>query len=207
VHAGADALGFVLYPPSPRYVSLERACQLARQLPSFVTPVLLLVNPSAAEIAACRQALPWALLQFHGDESVTTCESSGQRYIRAARIPLDADATSFDLVEYVQRYASAQAILLDAHAATYGGTGQAFNWNAFNWSQPAIAASSRLVLSGGLTPANVTAGILQVRPWAVDVSSGVEAVDAHGLPLKGIKDPVQIQRFVAAAQAADAQLA
>lgn len=207
VQAGADAVGFVLYPHSPRHVSLQRACELARHLPCFVTTVLLLVNASATEIAECRKALPSALLQFHGDETVEQCESAGAPYIRAARIPITVDAMHFDLVEYAQRYASAQAILVDAHVTTYGGAGQAFNWNAFNWSHPAIAANSRLVLSGGLTPANVTAGILQVRPWAVDVSSGVEAVDVHSQPLKGIKDPLQIQRFIAAVRAADAQLA
>ena len=121
-------------------------------------------------------------------------------HIRAARIPLDAGAAGFDLVEYAKQHAAAQAILVDAHVSGYGGAGLSFDWNAFNWSHPAIAASSRLVLSGGLTPANVTDGILQVRPWAVDVSSGVEAA-------KGIKDPGKIQRFVAAVRAADALVA
>ncbi|KAF1020049.1 MAG: N-(5'-phosphoribosyl)anthranilate isomerase [Paracidovorax wautersii] len=207
VAAGADAVGFVLYAKSPRHVSAARARELALRLPPFVTPVLLLVNATPEVVAAAVAAVPWAVLQFHGDETVAQCEAAGQRYIRAARIPLGPQAPAFDLVEYATAYASAQAILADAHAASYGGTGQSFNWNAFNWSHPAIAASSRLVLSGGLTPANVTDGILQVRPWAVDVSSGVEAVDAHGQPLKGLKDPVRIERFIAAVRAADAQLA
>lgn len=207
VQAGADAIGFVLYARSPRHVAIGRARELALRLPPFVTPVLLVVDARPSDISAFIGEIPWAVLQFHGNESAAECEASGQRYIRAARIPLGAAAAAFDLVEYAQRHASAQAILADAHVAGYGGGGQSFNWNAFNWSHPAIAASSRLVLSGGLTPANVTDGILQVRPWAVDVSSGVEAVDAHGQPVKGIKDPEKIQRFAAAVRAADAQLA
>jgi len=195
VQAGADAIGFVLYPKSPRHVSIERARELARGLPAFVTPVLLVVNETPQALQDIVRQMPWATLQFHGDESPSQCEASGHPHIRAARIPLDAGAAGFDLVEYAKQHAAAQAILVDAHVSGYGGAGLSFDWNAFNWSHPAIAASSRLVLSGGLTPANVTDGILQVRPWAVDVSSGVEAA-------KGIKDPGKIQRFVAAVRAA-----
>ncbi|MFT4190443.1 MAG: phosphoribosylanthranilate isomerase [Comamonas sp.] len=207
VQAGADAVGFVLYAASPRHVSIERARALAARLPAFVTPVLLVVNEDTETVRGYARQIPQALLQFHGDESPAACEACGHRYIRAARIPLGAEGAAFDLVEYAQRHAGAQALLVDAHVDGYGGAGLSFNWNAFNWSHPAIAARSRLVLSGGLTPANVTDGILQVRPWAVDVSSGVEAVDAHGKPLKGLKDPDRIQRFVAAVRAADDRLA
>jgi phosphoribosylanthranilate isomerase len=126
-------------------------------------------------------------------------------FLRAARIPLGPDAAHFDLVEYAQHYSKAQAILLDAHVDGYGGGGKAFNWSLL---PPNVA--SHLVLSGGLTPANVTDGILQVRPrglsLAVDVSSGVEADGPDGKPLRGIKDAGKIHRFIAAVRAADDQL-
>ncbi len=207
VAAGADAIGFVLYAPSPRAVSLARAAQLARRLPPFVTPVLLFVNETAERVQAACAAIPGACLQFHGDESPQQCleASAGTRpFLRAARIPLGDAATGFDLVEYAQRYSRAQAILLDAHVDGYGGGGKAFNWSLL---PPSV--DSHLVLSGGLTPANVTDGILQVRPrcktLAVDVSSGVEATGPDGQPLKGVKDADKIHRFVAAVRAADAQ--
>lgn len=207
VAAGVDALGFVLYAPSPRAVSAERAAELARRLPPFVTPVLLFVNASAADVHAALHLIPQALLQFHGDETPAICEAITQnqrhRFVRAARIPLGDDARNFDLVKYADQYSQAQAILLDAHVDGYGGAGKAFNWSLLPTS-----VNAHLVLSGGLTPANVTDGILQVRPrclsLAVDVSSGVEATRPDGTPLKGIKDAEKIQRFVAAVRAADA---
>ncbi len=198
VHAGADAIGFVLYPKSPRFVSPERAAELARRLPPFVTPVLLFVNASPEFIGQGVHAVPNALLQFHGDETPADCAAAGRPFIRAARIPPGPAGTGFDLLKYAADYAAAQAILLDAHVEGYGGGGQSFDWTAFPWSHPQLNASSRLVLSGGLTPANVTDGIRLVRPWAVDVSSGVEAA-------KGLKDPDRMLAFVAAVRAADAQ--
>lgn len=198
VHAGADAIGFVLYPQSPRFVSPERAAELARRLPPFVTPVLLFVNASPEFIGKGVSAVPNALLQFHGDETPADCAAAGRPFIRAARIPPGPAGAGFDLLKYASDYAAAQAILLDAHVEGYGGGGQSFDWTAFPWSHPQLNASSRLVLSGGLTPANVTDGIRLVRPWAVDVSSGVEAA-------KGLKDPDRMLAFVAAVRAADAQ--
>lgn len=198
VHAGADAVGFVLYEHSPRHVSVERAGELAARLPPFVTPVLLFVNASPAHIQRGCDAVPQALLQFHGDESPADCQAAGRPYLRAARIPTGAAGAGFDLLKYASDHSAAQAILLDALVDGYGGGGQSFDWTAFPWSHPLLNASSRLVLSGGLTPANVTDGITRVRPWAVDVSSGVEAA-------KGIKDPVKMLAFVAAVRAADAQ--
>ena len=204
VHAGADAVGFVLYPASPRYVSPQRAAELARRLPVFVTPVLLFVNETATNIIAAYADIKRAVCQFHGEETPLQCQQPGLPYLMAARIPLSG-AEAFDLVKFSHDYASAQAILVDAHVDGYGGGGKTFNWNAINWSHPQLNASSRLVLSGGLTPANVTDGIVQVRPWAVDVSSGVET-DAPGSDnqtLKGIKDPDKIIKFVAAVRRAD----
>lgn len=199
VQAGADAIGFVLYPPSPRAVSPERAGELARLLPPFVTPVLLFVNASPREIQAGLAAVPHALLQFHGDETLGECAAHGRPYIRAARVPTGDGAAGFDLLKYAEDYSDAQAILLDAHVQGYGGGGIPFDWTAFPWSHPQLNASARLVLSGGLTPANVIDGIRLVRPWAVDVSSGVESA-------KGIKSPELIDRFVGAVREADALL-
>lgn len=197
VLAGADAIGFVLYPHSPRFVAPDRAGELARRLPAFVAPVLLFVNASPAYIAQGTAAVPNALLQFHGDETPADCLAAGRPFIRAARIPTGPTGASFDLLKYAQDYAAAQAILLDAHADGYGGSGKSFDWTAFPWSHPLLNAGSRLVLSGGLDAVNAIEGISRVRPWAVDVSSGVEVS-------KGIKDPEKIHRFVAAVRAADA---
>ena len=199
VAAGADAVGFVLYEASPRHVTAERAAELARRLPPFVTPVLLFVNAPAIKIIAACARIPLALVQFHGDESTESCLQIGRPFVRAARIPLDesaaADDHRFDLVKYAEDFKAAQAILLDAHVEGYGGGGKTFNWSLL---PPNVNA--HLVLSGGLTPANVTDGILQVRPrcktLAVDVSSGVEIS-------KGIKSLEKINQFVAAVRAAD----
>ncbi len=199
VAAGADAVGFVLYEPSPRHVTAQRAAELARRLPPFVTPVLLVVNASAQAIQAACERVPAALLQFHGDETPAQCQAlAGARpFLRAARIPLGEAGRGFDLVKYVQQYSAAQAILLDAHVEGFGGGGKSFEWSLL---PPSVDA--HLVLSGGLTPANVTEGIRQLRPrcksLAVDVSSGVEHT-------KGVKDASKIHQFVAAVRAADAQ--
>jgi phosphoribosylanthranilate isomerase len=166
-------------------------------LPAFVTPVLLFVNASAQEVTAGLAAVPHALLQFHGDESPAECLAHGRPYVRAARVPTGDGAARFDLLKYADKHTAAQAILLDAHVQGYGGGGVSFDWTAFNWSHPQLNASARLVLSGGLTPANVTDGIRLVRPWAVDVSSGVESA-------KGIKSPELIDRFIGAVRQADA---
>ncbi|HQQ69145.1 MAG TPA: phosphoribosylanthranilate isomerase [Alicycliphilus sp.] len=207
VNAGADAIGFVLYARSPRAVTPERAAALARRLPPFVTPVLLFVNAPASEVIAASALVSGASVQFHGDESPEDCWAASDQgripFLRAARIPLGQGAARFDLVKYAQDYSHARAILLDAHVEGYGGGGKAFNWSLL---PPSVA--SHLVLSGGLTPANVSDGIAQVRPrcrtLAVDVSSGVELDAPDGSTLKGIKDAGKIQRFIAAVRAADA---
>ncbi len=214
VDAGADAIGFVLYDKSPRYVTIQRAAELARRLPPFVTPVVLYVNESATNIIANYAWLARATLQFHGDESPEACEEAtlgGRRaYLRAARIPLgdapESGAKAFDLVKYALDYSNAQAILLDAHVDGYGGGGKVFNWSLL---PPNVNA--HLVLSGGLNAANVADGIRRVRPrcktLAVDVSSGVEADGPDGKPLKGIKDAGKINQFVAAVREADRLIA
>ncbi|MGJ7610555.1 MULTISPECIES: phosphoribosylanthranilate isomerase [unclassified Variovorax] len=204
VDAGADAIGFVLYPKSPRAVTAERAAELASRLPPFVTPVLLFVNEDAPTTIAALAHVTGAIAQFHGEESPAQCEeASGPgrfRYMRAARIPLGAAGAGFDLVKYASDYSHAQAILLDAHVEGYGGGGKAFDWSLL---PPAVDA--HLVLSGGLTPANVSDGIRILRTrcksLSVDVSSGVE-IDGPGN--KGLKDAGKIRQFVAAVRAADA---
>ena len=210
VAAGANAIGFVLYAASPRAVSLERAAQLAKRLPPFVSPVLLFVNHDAAFVAQALAAIPHAYAQFHGDESPVDClnlsQNGSRPYLRAARIPLGDAGQAFDLVKYAHDYSHAQALLLDAHVDGFGGSGKAFNWSLLP-----LNVSAHLVLSGGLTAANVADGIALVRPrcktLAVDVSSGVEADGPGGTPLKGIKDAEKINQFVAAVRAADQHLA
>ena len=204
VRAGADAIGFVIYPNSLRFVSPERAGALARRLPCFVTPVLLFVNASPEFVAQAVAEVPQAVLQFHGDETPADCEAAGRPYLRAARIAPGPAGARFDLLKYAAQFASAQAILLDAHVEGYGGSGQSFDWTAFPWSHPKLNTSSRLVLSGGLDAANVRKGIGLVRPWAVDVSSSVEACAPDGGVHKGIKDANKMSAFVAAVCAADA---
>jgi phosphoribosylanthranilate isomerase len=196
VDAGADAVGFVLYPPSPRHVTAARAAELARRLPPFVVPVLLFVNAGDDEVAAALAQVPHATLQFHGDESPADCRRAARAggvarpWIRAARM-----ADGFDLLDFARRHEGASALLLDAHVDGYGGAGKVFDWSRV---PPGVPAP--VVLSGGLNPANVTEGVLRVRPYAVDVSSGVEAA-------KGVKDAALIRRFCDAVREADARLA
>ena len=190
VEAGADAIGFVFYPDSPRQVSLATAAVLASGLPPFVTPVGLFVNAARVQVEAALASIPALLLQFHGDEPVAECDAYGRPYLRAARM-----AAGFDLLDFARRFSGAQALLLDAHAPGYGGGGKVFDWSLV----PAAVAERRLVLSGGLHAANVAAGIAQLRPWAVDVSSGVESS-------RGVKDPAAIRRFCDAVRDADARI-
>ena len=190
IEAGADALGFVFYAKSPRCVGIEQAAALARDLPPFVTPVGLFVNASPNAIAQAAQAIPQLLLQFHGDESPADCDAAQRPYLRAARM-----TPQLDLLDFAARYPDAQAILLDAHVEGYGGGGKVFDWSLIPRNVP-----RPVVLSGGLHAGNVIEGILQVRPWAVDVSSGVEAA-------KGIKDAEAIRRFCEAVREADARIA
>ena len=190
VRCGADAIGFVLYDKSPRHVDVARAGALALRLPAFVTPVLLLVNASDALLQAALAAVPQALLQFHGDETPAQCEAAHRPYLRAARM-----APGFDLLDFARRFHGAQALLLDAHVDGYGGGGKAFDWSLIPPSVPVP-----VVLSGGLNAANVIEGVCRVRPWAVDVSSGVESA-------KGIKDAGAMRRFCEAVREADARCA
>lgn len=187
IDAGADAIGFVLYPKSPRAVTLARAAELAGRLPPFVTPVLLFVNASPSEVRAAGETLPQALLQFHGDETPEQCQAAGHPYLRAVRM-----APGVDLLEFASRFATAAGLLLDADSDVYGGSGKVFDWSLIPPNVPLP-----VVLSGGLSPANVTDGVQRVRPWAVDVSSGVESA-------KGIKNAALMRRFCKAVREGDA---
>jgi phosphoribosylanthranilate isomerase len=189
VDAGADAIGLVFYAASPRSVSVAQAATLAAQLPPFVTPVGLFVNAAPGLIFQALQAIPNLLLQFHGDETHADCRRHGRPYLRAARM-----APGVDLLDFASRYPDAQGVLLDAHVEGYGGGGKVFDWSLIPRNVP-----RPVVLSGGLHAENVIEGILRVRPWAVDVSSGVESA-------KGVKDPAAIRRFCDAVREADARL-
>lgn len=189
VAAGTDAIGLVLYARSPRAVSLARAAELARLMPPFVTPVCLLVNAEPGFVAEVVATLPQALLQFHGDETPAQCEAAGRPFIRAARM-----TPELALIDFARTYAAASGILLDAHVDGYGGGGKVFDWSLIPSGVPLP-----LVLSGGLHPANVGSGVLAVRPWAVDVSSGVEIA-------KGQKDAGLMRQFCEAVREADARI-
>lgn len=184
IEAGADALGLVFYPPSPRFVDPEQAVRLAGMAPPFVSVVGLFVNAEARQVSELLAAVPIHLLQFHGDEDEAYCRQFGRPYIRAARM-----RPGLDLLQYAASFPSAQAILVDAFVEGYGGGGKSFDWNLIPNSM-----SKPLVLSGGLDADNVGEAIRRVRPAAVDVSSGVEAA-------KGIKDADKIRSFIAAARA------
>jgi len=184
--AGADAIGLVFYPASPRFLSLEWARQLVAELPPFVSTVALFVNPAAADVYTVLERVRPALLQFHGEEPPVFCAQFGVPYIKACRVK-----PGLDLLEYLRPYAGAAGWLLDSHVEEYGGVGE-----SFDWSLVPTERTRALVLSGGLTRTNVGEAIRRVRPWAVDVSSGVESS-------KGIKDAARIAAFIAEVRNAD----
>ncbi|MCK6433641.1 MAG: phosphoribosylanthranilate isomerase [Burkholderiaceae bacterium] len=188
--AGADAVGFVFYDRSPRAVTPQRAQVLARRLPPFVVPVCLFVNAGDDLLDDVLQRIPNAVLQFHGDESPERCESLGRPYLRAARM-----APGVALLDFAASHPRAAGILLDAPVEGYGGGGRVFDWSLIPANVPCP-----VVLSGGLNPANVVDGVLRVRPWAVDVSSGVESA-------KGVKDDALVRQFCEAVREADARIA
>jgi phosphoribosylanthranilate isomerase len=185
---GADAVGFNCYPRSSRYVERARLRELAAALPPFVTPVLLFVNAAADYVEACAALVPEALLQFHGDEAAAQCERFGRPYLRAVRM-----AEGVDLLDCERLFPSASALLVDAPSAGFGGSGEAFDWSRL--PSPSQRAKP-LVLAGGLNDTNVMDAIGRVRPFAVDVSSGVEQAP-------GIKSAEKLRRFCAAVRAAD----
>jgi len=194
--SGADALGFVFYEKSPRNVSVETAAALVRKLPPFVQSVGLFVNAEPAFIESALQAVPLDLLQFHGDETPAECARFGRPYIKAVRVNRDTD-----LLKYAADFDSARGLLLDAWVpGVPGGTGERFDWSLIPPNLP-----KPVILSGGLTPDNVAEAVQRVRPWAVDVSSGVEAtmlINGVAVTAKGIKDAHKIAQFIAKAKEA-----
>ncbi len=201
VAAGADAIGFVFYPKSPRYVTPEQAAALIATMPPYVTTVGLFVNATLDEVRATRAVAPLSLLQFHGDEtpehSAALAGAVHTPFTQVFRVK--PDTTSEDLLEYEQRYRAASplfsSLLLDTYVDAYGGAGKVFDWSLI----PEELAP-RVVLSGGLSVQNATDAVVRVRPYAVDISSGVEAS-------KGIKDASRVRAFIAAVQDADAIIA
>ena len=182
---GADALGFVFYGKSPRFIEARDAAAIIRKLPPFITPVALFVNAHEDSVKAVLAETGIEVLQFHGDETPDYASSFSQRTIKALRIKDEqsiGDMHSYDV----------NAILADAYSPdAYGGTGNTFNWDLLS----GIESSERIILAGGLGPENVAEAIRKVRPYAVDVSSGVEASP-------GVKDHGKLRRFIAEAKAA-----
>jgi phosphoribosylanthranilate isomerase len=182
---GADALGFVFYASSPRAVSAQTAQNIVAQLPPFVSTVGLFVDATPQEVQNVLAQVPLSLLQFHGDETNEYCQQFGVPWIKALRMEPDSD-----ILAKIAQYPNAQGILLDAwHPHLKGGTGQTFDWRHWPHSDKA------LILAGGLTPENVTEAIHFTKPYAVDVSGGVEAS-------KGIKEFTLLQAFMAGVNAA-----
>ena len=188
VAAGADALGFVFHAPSPRHIDAENARAIVARLPPFVSAVGLFVDRSPAEVESVLARVPLDLLQFHGDETPELCERFARPYLKAVRM-----RPGVDLLEYARRFRNARGLLLDAYVSgAHGGSGTRFDWSLVPENLPVP-----IVLSGGLAPDNVAEAVRRLRPWAVDVSSGVEAA-------KGIKDPQRIRDFIAGVRRADA---
>lgn len=179
VEMGADALGLVFYSPSPRAVSIAQAKEIVEGLPPFVSIVALFVDAEPDEVRACMEALPTAILQFHGDETALYCEQFGKPYLKAIR--MQENTNLFDIAN---EYHSATAILLDSYQVGIpGGTGHVFDWSLIE------TINKPLILAGGLSSDNVARAITQVQPYAVDVSGGVERA-------KGIKDKQKITAFM-----------
>lgn len=190
VYSGADALGFVFYEKSPRNISVEQAAQLTEYVFPFVSLVGLFVNPSADYVREVLKSVPLNVLQFHGEETAEFCSQFGRPYLKAVRV-----REGLDLVQYAARHPGAQGLLLDAYVeGLQGGTGTSFDWKLVPQDLPLP-----VILSGGLNEKNVSAAMLQVRPYAVDVSSGVEES-------KGIKDADKVAAFINEVNRMDLQL-
>lgn len=187
VKAGADALGFVFYPPSPRAVTPEQAAEIIQQLPPFVMMVGLFVNPEPEWVEGVLKQVPLDLLQFHGDEPEAFCQSFGRPYIKALRMKPE-----FDPEQAAANWPSARGFLLDAYTpGVPGGTGEAFDWQRFPSNESKTNKAYSWILAGGLTPDNVAEAIRITQPYAVDVSGGVESS-------RGIKCPTKIHAFIKA---------
>ena len=183
--AGADAIGLVFYPPSPRFLSVERAREIRNALPPFVQTVALFVNADASQVSQVIGRVHPSMLQFHGEESPDFCSQFGLPYVKACRVKKGVPA-----LEYLRPFSQAAAWLFDSHVPEYGGVGESFDWSLVPPTEKPV------ILSGGLSQANVAEAIRRVRPWGVDVSSGVESA-------KGIKDAARVAAFIAEVRNAD----
>jgi len=183
--AGVDAIGLVFHAKSPRVVTAAQAAAIVAALPPFVTTVGLFVNAEPEQVKQVLATVPLDLLQFHGDEAPAYCAAFGRPWLKALRMKPD-----MDLAAALQAYSAARAVLLDAwHADQYGGTGQTFDWSRVG----PLQSRTRIVLAGGLHPGNVAEAIHSVRPWAVDVSTGVESAP-------GLKSAELIGQFISEVQ-------
>ena len=193
--AGADAIGLNFWSGTPRCVALDQALAITNALPAFVTVAGLFVDPAPEAVRAALAAVPLDLLQFHGDEPPDFCASFGRPYVKAVPVK-----PGVDLLHYASRYAGARGWLFDAFqpGGLPGGTGTTFDWN-----EVPGGLTRPLILSGGLTPQNVGAAVRAVRPWAVDVSSGVEVTGDDGKPNKGVKSPPKMAAFIREVRNAD----
>jgi phosphoribosylanthranilate isomerase len=190
VAAGVDAIGLNFYAPSPRAITLEQAVAICAQLPPFVTVVALTVNAPRAQIEQILNALPACVLQFHGDETASQCESFARPYIKAVRM-----RDGIDVLGELERFASAQALLLDTYQPNVpGGTGEIFDWHKIP-----SGVGQRIILAGGLNPGNIEEAVRVTAPYAVDVSGGVELAP-------GLKDVTKINEFIGNVIRADACL-
>ncbi len=189
--AGADAIGLNFYQPSPRAVTIEQAISISSVLPPLVSTVALFVNAAPREVDEVISRLRPSILQFHGDEDAAYCTQFGMPFLKAIRV--GDGMTADDLLEYAKEFHAARALLLDTLSrGVYGGSGESFDWQII----PDVMRR-RIVLSGGLQPGNVAAAVRMIRPFAVDVSSGVEIQ-------KGVTDHAKIEKFIEEVANADA---
>ena len=194
-HAGADAIGLVFWPGTPRCVAAAQAKLIAAAVPPFVSVVALFVDPSKEDVEAVLDQVPIDILQFHGAEPPQFCSSFATPYVKA--VPVRPDV---DLLQYASRYEDAKGLLFDSFepGGLPGGTGTTFDWNRLPQR-----LHKPLIVSGGLTTQNVAAAIRLANPWAVDVSSGVEVTGDDGRPRKGLKDPIKMAAFIREVRDAD----
>ncbi|CAH9018745.1 phosphoribosylanthranilate isomerase [Candidatus Nitrosacidococcus sp. I8] len=189
IHHGADAIGLVFYPKSPRFVTISQAIEITQTLPPFISIVGLFVNAQEQEIKDVLHAVPIDTIQFHGDESPAQCNCYNKPYIKAISMK-----EGISLPQMAETYQEAAALLLDTYQqGTPGGTGQTFNWDKIP-----LDLTKEIILAGGLTPENVAQGIRQVKPYGVDVSGGIERS-------KGIKDTVKMAAFMKGVANADSR--